>query len=66
MSYQIIGTCSLCSGPVVMPTAWMSIITPLPACQNCHAVIESKEAYGPSIKMTKNFQPQLLNEGEVL
>ncbi len=46
-----IGTCSLCGGPVSVPSMWMSIIPPVPTCGACGAV---EAPHGPVIQM----QPQ--------
>ncbi len=35
---MIIGTCSICGGPVTVPAAWSGIIQPPPTCQSCGAV----------------------------
>lgn len=47
----IIGTCSLCGGPVVIPTIYGSINPPVPTCKQCGAF--KKERYGPVIEMEK-------------
>lgn len=49
MSLSIVGTCSKCNGPVVIPEVWMGIIPPTPKCQRCGAT--KKEVYGPIIDM---------------
>lgn len=45
-----IGTCSICGGPVQVPEAWGSVLTPTPACLQCGAV--AAKDYGPVIPMT--------------
>ncbi len=54
---QVLGTCSLCSGPVTVPQTWMGLYPPPPTCQRCGAV--KKESYGPVIEMTPRlgFKP---------
>jgi hypothetical protein len=49
MSYRTIGSCSLCGGPVRVPTVWSSIFPPTPECFECHAV--SSGGNGPVIPM---------------
>ena len=48
MSDQIIGTCSLCDGPVKMPSM---MVDPVARCARCGAV--PKAPYGPVVEMTK-------------
>lgn len=45
---QVVGTCSLCGGPVTVPAVWMSIIPPTPTCGHCGAVAAE---HGPVIPM---------------
>jgi|CXWL01.1.fsa_nt_gi hypothetical protein len=47
---HILGTCSLCGGPVSTPVAWAGTNPPRPTCQQCGAVADP--AFGPVIKMT--------------
>lgn len=47
--YQIIGTCSICGGPVCVPTVWGSICQPIPQCFRCSAI--KNDNYGPIIDM---------------
>ena len=49
MNSITIGTCSLCSGRVSVPTAWYGTKKPTPTCEKCKAVTE--QSYGPTIKM---------------
>lgn len=52
MSYpqtgRIIGTCSLCDGPVWLPPM---MVDPTPTCKRCGAV--AKDPHGPVIPMTR-------------
>lgn len=43
---DVIGTCSLCGGPVKLPNM---MVNPLPCCQNCGAI--AKRPHGPIIEM---------------
>ena len=45
----IVGTCSCCGGPVCVPTAYHSVIPPVPTCQRCGAT--KRQSYGPVIDM---------------
>lgn len=45
----ILGTCSICKGPVSICDVWMGIIPPKPQCQRCGAT--KRNPYGPSIEM---------------
>lgn len=51
MSYRIIGTCSLCSGAVAVPSVWAGIKPPIPTCLSCKAT--PRTAYGPRIDMQR-------------
>ena len=42
----VIGTCSECGGPVVLPSM---MVHPVPTCQKCGAT--KREPYGPVIPM---------------
>jgi hypothetical protein len=44
-----IGTCSICGGPVQVPTHWAATIPPVPTCAHCGAT--KQDAHGPVIKM---------------
>lgn len=44
-----VGTCGRCGGRVSVPTVYMSIIPPTPACEGCGAT--PKSAHGPVIEM---------------
>ena len=46
---KIIGTCSICGGPVSVPNISWSVIPPVPRCQNCGATPQVR--YGPVIPM---------------
>lgn len=45
-----IGTCSICGGPVQVPSVWMGLTPPVPTCSRCGA--RATESYGPIIPMT--------------
>ena len=45
---NVIGTCSECGGPVVIPETWSGLLPPKPSCLCCHAQLNN---YGPEIKM---------------
>jgi hypothetical protein len=45
----VIGTCSVCGGPVSVPAVWHGIIPPTPTCERCGAV--KADNYGPVIPM---------------
>ena len=47
----IIGTCSLCSGPVIMPVTWHGMKPPPPRCDDCGAT--QAQGYGPIIRMER-------------
>jgi len=49
MNEMIIGTCSLCGGPVSVPTVWFGVNSPTPRCQQCGAIRSG--GYGPTIPM---------------
>jgi len=51
---NIIGTCSLCGGRVVVP---MHSVNPTPVCETCGAL--AARPYGPFVPM----QPKKRNEG---
>jgi hypothetical protein len=44
----VTGTCSICGGPVSVPTVWHSIIPPVPTCERCGAVAAQ---HGPVMPM---------------
>lgn len=44
-----IGTCSICSGPVTVPTFYHSVVPPVPTCRSCGAT--KRENHGPVIDM---------------
>lgn len=46
----IVGTCSLCGGPVGVPTIWGSVTPAVPTCLHCRAV-KKDNGYGPTIDM---------------
>lgn len=45
---MIIGTCSLCGGPVESPDAWLGTLPAPATCKNCGAV---RPQHGPVIEM---------------
>jgi len=47
---MIIGTCSLCGGPVVIPDTWYGVCRPIPSCERCGAI--PKTTFGSVIEMT--------------
>lgn len=47
----IVGTCSLCGGPVQVPQLWGGIIPPTPTCGHCGAIQANQ--HGPVIPMRK-------------
>ena len=49
MAHIILGTCSLCAGPVSIPEAWHSTLPAVPTCQRCGA--REKQPYGAVIEM---------------
>lgn len=50
-NYQIVGTCSMCGGPVVLPMVWHSVVPPVPTCMDCGAI--KKRSHGPTIDMER-------------
>lgn len=50
----IIGTCSLCGGPVGVPSVWMGIVPPIPRCGHCGAT--PKASFGPVLDMQRPEQ----------
>lgn len=46
---RTVGTCSLCGGPVQVPTHWYAVVPPLPTCVRCNATAQPN--YGPVIPM---------------
>jgi len=50
-NHVVVGTCSLCGGPVCVPTIWMSVVPPTPTCANCGAMEDRRPNYGPVIPM---------------
>lgn len=54
--HTLIGTCSLCSGPVCVPTVWMGIGTPTATCAKCGA--QAVADYGPIIPMRSRHSKQ--------
>jgi hypothetical protein len=50
MMSQVVDTCSICGGAVMVPLMWMSGIPPVPTCGGCGAVAA---AHGPVIPMRR-------------
>lgn len=48
---KVIGTCSICGGPVTVTNPWMGLFPPIPHCNSCGAV--PKQPHGPTIDMKK-------------
>ena len=48
----VIGTCSLCGGPVVLDEPWYGLTPQTPRCSHCNAT--NKRPYGPLIDMEKS------------
>lgn len=51
---RIIGTCSICGGPVTVPHIFFSVAPPIPQCQRCGAY--AQENYGKVIPMRPRRQ----------
>lgn len=45
----VLGTCSVCGGPVSIPTLWEKPTPPVPICERCGAI--KMDRYGPVIPM---------------
>ena len=45
---MIIGTCSICGGPVSTPDVWYGVNPPVPTCDQCGA---TKADHGPIVNM---------------
>jgi hypothetical protein len=50
---MIIGTCSICRGPVEVPNNWLCTIPPAPSCKRCGA--NADDDYGPVIAMRPRY-----------
>lgn len=46
---NIVGTCSICGGRVMVPTVYHSVVPPIPSCESCKAIAATS---GPVIPMT--------------
>ncbi len=46
---SVIGSCSICGGPVTVHTTWHCVIPDTPRCERCGAV--KAEVHGPVIPM---------------
>lgn len=49
MNKRTIGTCGDCGGAVTEPTVYMSVVPPVPSCEDCGARV--KPNYGPTLPM---------------
>jgi hypothetical protein len=58
MTTRVIGTCSVCSGAVTVPEAWLGTVPPTPECVSCGAV--AKQHHGPVIEMRPRQWPATL------
>ena len=45
---QVVGTCGLCRGAVVLPVVWFCVIPPIPTCEECGATVAQN---GPILPM---------------
>ncbi len=45
----VVGTCSICGGPVCLHASWCSTIPDVPTCASCGAT--KRDTYGPVIDM---------------
>ena len=48
---RILGTCSICGGRVTVPTLWLGVVPPEPACESCGARARD---HGPVIEMQRS------------
>jgi hypothetical protein len=48
-NHNVLGSCSICGGPVVVPTAYWSVIAPIPECASCGAI--KADTHGPVVPM---------------
>jgi hypothetical protein len=63
-SVTILGTCSICQGPVVLRDDWMSTQPQVPRCHNCGA--QPMNPYGPVVPMKEKRTWPSRGEAEVL
>ena len=52
----VIGTCSICGGPVALPELWGGDMPPIPKCKRCGAT--KPNPYGPVVTMKKPTTPE--------
>ena len=45
---QVVGTCGNCGGAVTLPIFYMSVIPPVPTCEECGATVRP---HGPVLPM---------------
>lgn len=62
MSKQAIGTCSLCGGPVMVPSVWLCVVPPVPTCARCGAT--AKQAFGKTIEMEPQADAMIAEKTE--
>ena len=55
IGHTAIGSCSLCGGPVTIPSVWHCIIPPVATCARCGATKADDSA--PVIPMAPPFRP---------
>ncbi len=58
---NVLGTCSVCGGRVVLPASWMSVLPPVPTCEKCGATMKG---HGPVIEMEPRLPPNVFRIGE--
>lgn len=58
---RTIGTCSICKGPVVLPSNWHCIAPPVPRCLQCGAL--ARNPYGFEIPMRPHQGSTVSNLG---
>lgn len=58
MSEIIVGTCSICGGPVVRHDIFLAMHVPPTRCKACGAV--AARAYGPVIEMVPEHAPPVV------
>jgi hypothetical protein len=51
----VIGSCSICGGPVLVTEMWGSVIPDIPTCANCGA--QKADNHGPVIPMRPTSFP---------
>ena len=51
---NVIGTCSICNGPVTVPEYWGGAVPPAPTCAKCGAI--KAQPYGQVVPMQRGTQ----------